>query len=222
MVLKLASLQIRRFSGGLGMRSFALTICVGLIAAGTAGAAEGPQLMFDLGVGFTTPVEAAGNFLDTGANIQGGVGANFASWFGTKLQLDYNSMGFNRNSFYYVGAYRGDVDIFSATVDPIIYLNPHGHVVPYLIGGGGVYYQQENFHGPGCLLSYYGCYLSPFGQGRFLGSYSVTKPGINAGVGFEFGPKRRGKIFAEARWTRIFLTSSFHMDYVPVVFGFRW
>jgi len=59
--------------------------------------------------------------------------------------------------------------------------------------------------------------------GYFNSSYAVNKLGINAGGGFEFGPgHRRGRIFAEARWTRVFLASSVHADYIPVSFGFRW
>jgi hypothetical protein len=49
----------------------------------------------------------------------------------------------------------------------------------------------------------------------------VNKPGIDAGAGIAFGTKWHGKVFAEARYDRIFM-GNFHTDYVPVSFGFRW
>jgi hypothetical protein len=41
------------------------------------------------------------------------------------------------------------------------------------------------------------------------------------GAGVAFGTKSHGKIFAEAKWDRVFIGNS-HMDYLPVTFGFRW
>jgi hypothetical protein len=56
---------------------------------------------------------------------------------------------------------------------------------------------------------------------QILASYSVNKPGMNIGAGAAGGTKWHGKVFAEARWDRIFM-SNFHVDYIPVTFGFRW
>jgi hypothetical protein len=56
---------------------------------------------------------------------------------------------------------------------------------------------------------------------QVVSSYSVNKPGIDAGMGIAFDTKWHGKIFAEARYNRIFM-GPFHTDYVPVTFGFRW
>jgi hypothetical protein len=134
-------------------------------------------------------------------------------------QLDYNSLGVNAATLGNLGYTGGGIHIFSATVDPIIHLNPHGHIGIYLIGGGGVYHHTDDFSGVGT-------FTGPFSGNQyyypFASSYTVTKPGINGGVGVEVGTRRRGKIFAEARFNRIFLTSSTHEDYLPVSFGFRW
>jgi hypothetical protein len=197
------------------MGRFAVTVFAGFLAAAVAAAQETPRVTFDFGAGFTTPVDRSSNFLNTGWNVQGGVGANFTSWIGAELQLGYNSMGINSATLGSLGFGRGNVHIFSATVDPIIHLNPHGHIDFYLIGGGGVYHHNEDFNGPAT----FGGYPPYFG---YYSSYSIAKPGIDAGAGIAFGTRRRGKFFAEARWNRVFLTSGIHEDYLPVSFGFRY
>jgi hypothetical protein len=58
---------------------------------------------------------------------------------------------------------------------------------------------------------------------QILASYSVNKPGIDAGMGIAFGSKWHGKFFAEARYNRIFMGRfGGDTEYVPVTFGFRW
>jgi hypothetical protein len=209
------------------MRRFAVTIFASSLAAGVAVAQEAPRVTFDLGAGFTTPVERSSNFLDTGWNVEGGVGANFTPWIGAKLQLAYNSMGINSTTLSGLGVPGGGVHIFSATVDPIIHLNPHGHVDVYVFGGGGVYHHNQDFTAPGIgtftgCSPFYGCYPVGVPTTYLLSSYTIVKPGIEAGAGVAFGTRRRGKFFAEARWDRIFLTSGIHEDYLPVSFGFRY
>jgi Outer membrane protein beta-barrel domain len=209
------------------MKGFAITIFASCLAAGVAVAQESPRVTFDFGAGFTTPVERSGQFLDTGWNVEGGVGANFTPWIGAKLQLGYNSMGINSTTLSGLGVPGGGVHIFSATVDPIIHLNPHGHVDFYVFGGGGVYHHNQDFTAPGIgtftgCSPFYGCYPVAVPTTYLLASYSITKPGIEAGAGIAFGTRRRGKFFAEARWDRIFLTSGIHEDYLPVSFGFRY
>lgn len=203
------------------MRRFAVTIFAGCLAAGVAAAQETPRVTFDFGAGFTTPVDRSGQYLDTGWNVEGGVGANITPWFGAKLQLGYNSMGINSTTLGNLGVGGGGVHIFSATVDPIIHLNPHGHVDFYVFGGGGIYHHNEDFTGPALVNAGY-FYPVPVPAGYVISSYSIAKPGIEGGAGVAFGTRLRGKFFAEARWDRIFLTSGIHEDYLPVTFGFRY
>jgi hypothetical protein len=119
------------------------------------------------------------------------------------------------------------VHVFSATVDSIVHLNPKGRFDVYLTGGG-VYHYHQDFTQPSVATF---TSFNPFFGGFFpvavptteiLGSYSVNKPGIDAGMGFALGNKWHGKFFAEARYDRIFMASNRHVDYVPVSFGFRW
>ncbi|HEY7338564.1 MAG TPA: outer membrane beta-barrel protein [Bryobacteraceae bacterium] len=210
------------------MKRFALSMGIALLFAAAVSAQEYHHMTFDFGTGFTTPVNVSADHLDTGWNIQGGVGANFNPWIGAKVQVGYDSMGINRRTLFNIGFPGGNVHVFSATLDPIIHFNPHSPVGFYAIGGTGLYRRTQEFTAPTITTvtgfdPFFGLFY-PVGipTNQVLASYTVNKIGINAGGGFEFGPRRRGKIFAEARWTRIFLTSNIHTDYVPVTFGFRW
>src|SRR5262249_25709194 len=117
----------------------ALSLVIGLAAPSFAAGQEFHRYTYDFGGGFTQPVGNTGRHLDEGWNIGGGVGVNFNSYLGAMVQLGYNSFGINSASLNAAGFPGGDVHIFSATVDPIVHLNPHGHVDFYIVGGGGLY-----------------------------------------------------------------------------------
>jgi hypothetical protein len=197
------------------------------LVGGVAAAQENHHFTFDLGGGFTTPVETSGQSLDTGWNVEAGFGANFAPWIGAKVQLGYNTMGINSTTLSTLGAPGGGVHVFSATFDPIIHLNPKGHVDFYVFGGGGVYHYNQDFTAPGVSTFtgcnfFVGCYPVAVPTTYILSSYTIVKPGIEAGAGVAFGTRFHGKLFAEARWEQIFLTSGIHENYLPVSFGFRY
>jgi hypothetical protein len=119
------------------------------------------------------------------------------------------------------------VSVFSATLDPIVHLTPRGHFDVYLIGGGGLYHRTQEFTAPGLAAvtgfdPFFGFYQTAIPTTQVLASYTVNKPGVNGGAGIAFGNKWHGKIFAEARYNRIFMGNNAHTDYIPVSFGFRW
>jgi len=208
------------------MKGLALSSCIGLLMAGALSAQEVQRFSFDLGAGFTQPVGGTNNNLDIGWNIQGGAGYNFSSYLGAKIQLDYNHMGVNSATLANLGVPGGSVGIFSASVDPIVHLNPHGHFNPYLIGGGGMYHWDQQFTAPTVSTvagfnPFFGFFPVAVPTTAILSSYTVNKPGLNAGAGVELGTGH-GKFFAEARYNHIFLGNGQHADYVPVTFGFRW
>jgi len=208
------------------MKHFALTSCLILLGSGVVAAQETQRFSFDVGAGFTTPVGTTGHNLDYGWNIGGGAGVNFSPYLGAMLDVGFNSMGVNNTTLTNLGYGGGNLRIFSATVDPIVHLNPHGHVDVYVTGGGGLYHQYQDFTQPGIETvtlgnPFFGYYPATIGVNRIVSSYSVNKPGIDVGMGVAFGTKWHGKLFAEARYNRIF-TGAYHTDYLPVTFGFRW
>lgn len=202
---------------------FVSLLSIGVLAQGQ----EISRFSASIGGGFTQPVGNTGRHLNEGWNISGGAGYNFNSRFGAMLDLGYNSFGINSLTLQSIGFPGGDVHVFSATVDPIVHLNPRGHVDLYVIGGGGLYHRYQQFTQPSTATV---TAFDPFFGGFFpvtvptteiLASYSVNKPGFNVGAGLALGTKWHGKVFAESRYHRMFI-NNMHTDYVPVTFGFRW
>jgi hypothetical protein len=198
----------------------------GLLLAGSLSAQEASHFTFDLGAGFTQPVGNTGRNLDVGWNVGGGAGFNFSPWVGTMVDLGYNRFDINGAILNNIGFPGGNVNIFSATLDPVVHLNPRGHVDVYLIGGGGMFRQEQEFTAPTLAAvtgfnPFFGFYQTAVPVNQVVSSYSVIKPGIDAGAGFAIGTRFHGKLFAEARYNRIF-NSNFHTDYLPISFGFRW
>ncbi len=209
------------------MNHLALASCLGMLLGGALTAQEVSPFSFQIGGGFTQPVGNTGRHLDEGWNIQGGAGYNFGPYVGAMIDLGFNSFGINSNTLANIGVPGGDLHVFSATLDPIVHLNPRGHVDMYITGGGGVYHRTQEFTQPSVATGlgfdpFFGFYSAAFPVTQVLASYSVTKPGVDFGAGIAFGTRWHGKIFAEARYNRIFMGNDRHTDYVPVAFGFRW
>ncbi|HUA21590.1 MAG TPA: outer membrane beta-barrel protein [Bryobacteraceae bacterium] len=202
------------------MKSLALIPCFSLAVAFSLNAQEIPRLTYDFGAGFTQTVGTTGKNLDQGWNVEGGPTYNLMPFLGVKLDLGYNSFGVNSATLSNLGLQNGNFNVFSATVDPIVRLHPRGRIDPYFIGGYGVYHYTQSFTAPsGAALTAF----SPFFGGFLANSYSATHGGVNGGAGVELALKGRWKIFAEARYDRIFLEGvQHHIDYVPVSFGFRF
>jgi hypothetical protein len=208
------------------MKNLALATCFGLLSIGAASAQETSHFAFSVGAGFTTPVGNTGRHLDEGWNIGGGFGMNFSPYVGALIDLNYNSFGINSATLANIGVPGGGLHVFSATFDPIVHLNPKGHMDVYVTGGGGLYHRNQDFTQPSVAVvtgfdPFFGFFPVTVPTTQILASYSVNKPGIDVGAGVAFGNKWHGKFFAEAKYNRIFM-GQFHTDYVPVTFGYRW
>ena len=208
------------------MKTLTILSCLGLLG-GVLSAQEMSKFTFDAGAGFTTAVGGTGRYLDTGWNVRGGAGVNFNHWLGVNLNAGYDSMGINSSTLTNIGVPGGTVSAFSLTLDPVVHLTRHAPVDLYITGGGGYFRQEQTFTQP--ALAYGGGYYPTFGfyptaysYNQVIGQYSVNKPGIDAGMGVNFKTWGHAKVFAEARYDRIFLSNGYHTDYVPVTFGFRW
>lgn len=209
------------------MKKLVFLSCFGLLAVAAANAQEFSHFTFDAGAGFTTPVGGTGRYLDTGWNVRGGAGVNFNHWMGAQLNAGYDSMGINSSTLSNIGVPGGTVNVFSLTLDPVIHL---GHMLPvdvYITGGGGYFRQEQTFTQPALAYGntfnpFFGFYPVAYPVNQVVAQYSVNKPGIDAGIGVNFKAFGHTKVFAEARYDRIFLSNGYHTDYVPVTFGFRW
>jgi hypothetical protein len=208
------------------MRNALFVIGMCGLTLGCLNAQENSHFAFAIGGGFTTPLGNTGRNLDYGWNVGAGAGFYINPHVGALIDVNYNSMGINSGTLANIGVPGGDVHIFSATFDPIVHLTPHSPVDLYITGGGGLYHQTQEFTAPSTAVvggynPYFGFYSVGVPTTQILASYSVNKPGIDAGIGISFGSRWHGKFFAESRYNRIFL-GRYHTDYLPVTFGFRW
>jgi hypothetical protein len=194
---------------------------------GALSAQEFPRFSFDLGAGFTQPVGNTERNLDRGWNVSAGAGLDFTSYLGAMVHADYTSLGINSGTLNNLGFPGGNVNIFSASLDPIVHLTGHRPVDIYITGGGGLYHVTQEFTQPSTATftafdPFFGFYQFSTPSTEILSSYTVNKPGVDIGAGIGLGGWHGGKFFAEARYHRIFMGNDRHTDYVPVTFGFRW
>lgn len=225
--LKQNDLSNRLTGKGVLMRFLLYTAGVSLVFGVIANAQEVQRFSFDVGGGFTEPLGNTGRNLDIGWNVGAGAGFNFSQYVGAMIDVNYNRFGINGSTLNAVGFPGGDVGIFSATLDPIVHLTPHGRFDLYVIGGGGMYRQNQEFTAPTIagitgFDPFFGFYTAAVPSTQVLASNSVVKPGVDGGLGVAFGTKWHGEFFAEARYNRIFMNNNQHTDFLPVTFGFRW
>jgi hypothetical protein len=204
-----------------------------MVAFASANAQEFPKYTFEIGAGYTTPVGSVGPFLNEGWNLRAGVGGNFNAHLGAMVNVGYDSIGVNNATLGNIGFGNGHVDVFHATVDPVVHLTPRSHLDFYLTGGGGLFHMYETFGSPETISSastsyatgnvpLLGFYPGNYGGSQTLSNYSVNKPGFDVGGGVAIGAFGHGKFFAEARWDHMFMNNGAHLDFLPVSFGFRW
>jgi hypothetical protein len=208
------------------MKRLALASCMGMLAFASANAQEFSRFSIDFGGGYTTGIGNTGRFVDGGWNVHGGVGYNFSPYLGAMLNLDTDSMGINSTTLGNVGVPGGGLQIFHATIDPVIHLTPKRRVDFYVTGGGGVFHRRQEFTAPTVVtttafIPFFGLYPVSFGATQVLSEYTVTKPGYDVGAGLSFGGPLHGKFFAQAKYDHMFLNNG-HTDFIPVTFGFRW
>ena len=200
---------------------------VPILFAGFLQAQEVPRFSFNAGAGFVQPVGRTSDRLDTGYSLGAGAGINFNSTLGARLEFNFNGMGVNRTTLDELGFPGGDVKLWSLTLNPVVHIHRTGPVGLYFIGGGGLYHRSQEFTQPavGTAIGFdpfFGFFPYAFTVNQVLSSYSVNKPGVNGGMGLTFGTKWRAKVYAEARYHRMFLGNYSHTDFVPVTFGVRW
>jgi hypothetical protein len=205
------------------MKTIVTTFCLFFLAVGLLCAQEVAPFTFNVGGGFTETVGSTGHYLDNGWNAQAGAGWNFSPYIGVLIQTQFDGLGINGTTLSTLGVPGGNVRVFSATLDPIVHLHPHGHWDAYIIGGGGLAHVYEDFTEPVIATGYnpfFGFYN--YQATGVISSSSVNKPGANIGMGLTFGTKWRAKMYAEARWQHVFMNNGEHIDYVPVTFGVRY
>jgi len=198
------------------------------VAASPSFAQSSNKLTFNIGGGFTEPAGPSNSRLDRGFNLGAGIGVNIIPAFGVQAEFDYNQLGLQSSLLSAFGAPNGEARIYSATLNPVIHLNPHGRFDTYFIGGGGYYRRTAEFTQPTITTviafdPFFGFFPVGVPANQVLASYTQNKGGWNAGAGISFRMKQDGnaKFYAESRYHYIY-TTPVRTTVFPVTFGFRW
>jgi hypothetical protein len=168
------------------------------------------------GAGFSTPTNPVANRLDAGWNLAGGVGVT-RGFVGIMVDAMFADFGIAQTALVRAGARRGSQKYWALTVDPVFHVNARGPVDFYLTGGGGLYSRITNYRASSNLTG------QDSGRYDLISSETLYKPGVNGGAGFSFNLDNRShiKIFAEARYHRMFTRGS-GASLVPVTVGIRF
>lgn len=168
------------------------------------------HLAFEAGAGFTAPVGNTAHGWETyGYNFRAGAGWNFTKHIGLMLEYQWNRDKIPGSTLTALAIANdlntplgGNVNVWSLTMDPIIYLPINHSFGSYVTGGGGFYRKVTNFTVPvlGCA-DYYCYYVGYYPQ--TIAHSSSNQGGLNIGLGFywkAFGEDSNTKLFTEARY----------------------
>jgi Outer membrane protein beta-barrel domain len=213
------------------IKRIALLTCGAWLFAYVCSAQEGLQhFTFGAGAGFTMPTEHASDILNKGWNFNLRGGYNVSPQFAPTLDFTYTHSNLNSATLARLNEPNGDMGVWSLTFNPVFrFATSHSKVVPYFTAGYGIYHRNTTLSRPAIVQTFicdpFFGFCSPafIGVNQTVASNSTVKPGANGGFGFEVPVGSRGvKIFAEARYHRIFTSLGRDVSYVPVTFGFHF
>ena len=166
-----------------------LTLAALTAATSAASAQSTKPVSLGISVGAAIPVSDLANDYSTGYNGTVSLGFNsYGSPLGFRIDGMYNSMSPQS------GVNLPDIKISSANAN-LVYALPGTGIRPYLIGGAGIYGLKSDFSG----------------------SSTITKLGLNGGIGASF-PLSGFNTFVEARYHHVF-SDNVATKFVPVTFG---
>jgi hypothetical protein len=210
------------------------------------------HLAIDLGAGFTAPIGNDTSFSQTalndgylspsegwGYNINVGGGWNFSKRIGALIEYQFNRESMDGG---YLNAFNGsagsssssgiggNINTWSLTLDPVVYLPYNQGSGFFVTGGGGFYRKVTNFTQSVCGQEYFYTYC----QNATAYHFSSNQGGINGGLGWYhkvFGPDSNGKFYAEVRYVWVNSPKADASNYyqgegteglIPVTFGVRF
>ncbi|HET7621983.1 MAG TPA: hypothetical protein VFK39_08775 [Gemmatimonadaceae bacterium] len=151
---------------------------------------------------------------DTGWNVTVPIGWQSASTpWGLRLDLSYNRLNGGTINTAPVSTTLSDANVWSGALDLTLQF-PFGSSGSsfYLMGGGGIHHFTDVGSDNGAAII----------DGTALSSSadnSLTKAGVNGGLGLNFG-FGRAKLFLESRFVSVF-TEGKNSNYVPIILGVR-
>ncbi len=215
------------------MKTIITASCCALFFAG--GLAAQPQWLnqfaFNVGGGVQEPFSTTKSNLSLGWNAQGGFGYNFTRHFALMAEIEYDQFRITDKALALLGtpqAYPGGhLRNESITVDPVWHFHPKGSWDFYVIGGGGAFDRTQSLARPTVATAtgkdpFFGFNTPGYPASEFPLTYSIHKPGLDAGLGVSMTIIYNIKLYAEAKYIHTFEGSLGHMDYLPVSIGVRF
>jgi hypothetical protein len=191
------------------------------------------HLAFEAGGGFTAPIgnDARDGYDTYGYNITLGGGWNFTKHIGALLEYQFNRNKIPGATLAEIGAPGGNINTWSLTIEPIVYVPITQTFGGYVTGGGGFYRKVTNFTAPQEVEEcYYFCYYGYANE--TIGHFSSNQGGLNIGLGGywkAFGPDSNAKLYAEARYVWVDSPAPTPTEngegtegLIPVTFGIRF
>src|SRR6185312_2719623 len=115
-------------------------IGIAAVCAVSLSAQEGvSKFTMQIGAGFTTGVGHSGKDLDLGWNMSGGAGVNFNEHVSAMVNISEQLMGTPVSVPGNLSVAGGRMQVFSATLDPVLHLCRGMHADFYVTGGGGMF-----------------------------------------------------------------------------------
>jgi hypothetical protein len=199
-----------------------------LILAPAVEAQDFHHLRFHLGGGFTQPTGRLGSDLNTGWNVNGGVGLNFNRFLGIDANVLYTGFGISRSALNALQQPDGNSHTWGFTLDPVIHFPISSHFAAYITGGGGYFRRTIEFTQPTvAFVPFYDPWFGILGQvaipaNQVLGRFTKSSGGYDIGAGFEVPIKEGGvKLYSEFRYYSV-PTEPTETTFIPVSFGLRW
>jgi len=187
------------------------------------------KINVSFGGGASFPTDEAGHDLHTGYNFDVSGGYNFNRYLSGNIDFSYNRWGLNDDALARFQEPGGRTSVWAFTANPVLHLNPHGKIDPYVTSGFGVYHVNLSLTEPFnetifVCDPFFGFSFPQTGTvDEVVASFRTTKGGFNAGGGFNVPlGKSRLKFFMEARYHRMFSSSGADLTYVPLTVGIRW
>jgi hypothetical protein len=191
------------------------------------------------GGGFTAPVGNTTHGWETyGYNVKAGTGWNFTRHLAVLVEYQWNRDKIPGSTLTQLAnesdsnvPFGGNVNTWSFTLDPVVYLPLNKRSGAYVTGGGGFYRKVTNFTAPVLgYVCYYYCYPGYFPT--TIAHSSSNQGGLNIGAGIYWKSWEDSKMkwFAEARYTWVDSPVASNEDpygsgtssLIPVTFGVRF
>jgi opacity protein-like surface antigen len=189
------------------------------------------QLAFNVGGGLDEPFFTTKTNLSLGWNAQGGVGYNFTRHLTIMAEIEYDQFHITNKALNTLGTPQGypggHLKNESITIDPVWHFHPKGSWDVYAIGGGGAFSRTQSLIRPTVATAtgtnpFFGFNTPGYPSSVTALDYTVHKPGLDVGFGMSIKVAWNFKLYAEAKYNRVFAGSLGHMDYMPVSIGVRW